>query len=250
MQERTAYRKYRFGHSARCVQWPYPVVSISVASRLWLFWVAMFFRHESVLLFPPGLPPRSCIFCELFRSCRRSGRWCWREYRWHIAWQFVVHILWFGVEWPVRLPLEAGFFFVSSKDRSKLVIIWRSRDTICGIKLWVMHYVYTRMLLHSRKLRMCCISKPFSAFLNIVYINRGEVTFYERGLLRTGFLSHDCCHIKWLLPLLLFGNPCTQNLSGVSIDVKCTSIPSTSSSNVFETNDMLSPVGQCLFTSD
>ena len=110
MQERTAYRKYRFGHSARCVQWPYPVVSISVASRLWLILVAMFFRHESVLLFPPGLPPRSCVFCELFRSCRRSGRCCWREYRWHIAWQFVVHVLWFGVEWPVRLPLEAEIF--------------------------------------------------------------------------------------------------------------------------------------------
>lgn len=158
----------------------------------------------------------------------------------------MVHVLWFWVEWPVRLPLEVGIFLFGRRIAVNLSSHEDHVNTIYGINFWVTHY----MLLHSWKLRMCCISKPFCAFLNTVYINWGEVTFYERGLLRTGFLSHDICHIKWLLPLLLFGNLCTQNLSGVSIDVKCTRTPSTSSSNVFETKDVFSPVGQCLFTSD
>jgi len=74
IQERTACSKYLFGYPARCVQWPYPVVPIAVTFRLWLFLAAMFFRHESVLLFPPGLPRRSCVFCELFRSCWRKWK--------------------------------------------------------------------------------------------------------------------------------------------------------------------------------
>jgi hypothetical protein len=208
----------------------------------------MFPRHESVLhvLFPPGLPQRSYVFFELFRSCRRKWRVLLKRTRWHIAWQFVIHVLWLWVEWPGHLPLEAGICLCGQRITLNMFSHKDHMRIIYGLKLWVMYY----MLLHSRKLWMCCISKPFCAFLNNVYINWCEITFYERGLLRADFLSHDSCHINWLLPLLLFGRPCTRNLPGVSIDVKCSRIPSTSSSNVFETNGVFSPMGQCSFTSD
>jgi hypothetical protein len=157
----------------------------------------------------------------------------------------VVHVLWLLVEWPVRLPFEAGLLLcgrritpnMSSHD-DHVHIIYGLSSEICFICFCTLENcewaVYQTVL----------------RFLTTVYINWGEVTLYERGLLRAGVLSHGSCHIKRLLLLLFFGKPCTRNFSGVSIDVKCSHIPSISSSNVFETNYMFSPVGQCLFTTD
>jgi len=102
-----------------------------------------------------------------------NGRWCWKEYRWHIVRQFVVHVLWFWVELPVWLPLEAGIFLFGRRIAVNLSSHEDHVHTIYGIKFWLVHY----MLLHSWKLQMCCISKPFCAFLNTVYINWGEVSF-------------------------------------------------------------------------
>jgi len=117
-----------------------------------------------------------------------SGRCCWREYKWHLARQFMVHVLWFWVEWPVPLLLEAGIFLFGRRIAVNLSSHEDHVYLIYGIKLWVMPY----MFLHSRKLWMCCISKPFCDFLSTVYKLRWGHVLWTR-------IIEDCLSVtRWL----------------------------------------------------
>ena len=126
MREHTAYSKYLFGHRARCVQSPYPLVSISVAFLLWFFFFTMFFRHESVLVFPPGLLRRWSVFCELFRRCRRK----WKVLVKRI--QMTCYLTVCGSCFVVMSGMTGSVTFGSrnfsvwSKNRTKFVFTWRS----------------------------------------------------------------------------------------------------------------------------
>jgi hypothetical protein len=117
----------------------------------------------------------------------------------------VVHVLWLLVEWPVRLPFEAGLFLCGRRITLNLSSHDDHLHTIYGLCSEICFICFCT-------LENCewVVYQTVLRFLTTVCINWGEVTLYERGLLRAGFLSHGSCHIKWLLLLLLFGKPCNR----------------------------------------